>query len=74
MVPGLAVPVEIDRDCIAFAHGTRWLTLSARSGKIPPFGLSVMTSAYGVVVFVGCDGEAVDPEILHACYVDILLA
>ncbi|TGQ63534.1 MAG: hypothetical protein E5V49_00690 [Mesorhizobium sp.] len=39
--------------------------------NMPPFGRPVMTSAYGVVVFVGCDGEPVDPEILRACYADI---
>lgn len=32
--------------------------------NLPPFGRPVMTSAYGVIVFIGCDGEPADPEIL----------
>jgi len=39
--------------------------------NLPPFGRPVMTSAYGVVVFIGCDGEPADPEILHAFYADV---
>lgn len=39
--------------------------------NLPPFGRPVMTSTYGVVVFVGCDGEPFDPDILCASYGDI---
>lgn len=30
-----------------------------------------MTSEYGIVVFVGCDGEPVNPEILHVSYATV---
>jgi hypothetical protein len=39
--------------------------------NLPPFGRPVMTSAYGVVVFIGCDGEPADPEILLTFYPDV---
>jgi hypothetical protein len=38
---------------------------------LPPLGQPVMTSAYGIVVFVGSDGEMVDPDILRRSYSDI---
>ena len=38
---------------------------------LPPFGRPVMTSAYGIVVFVGCGGEPVDPEVIRTSYADI---
>lgn len=33
-----------------------------------------MTSGYGIVVFVGCDGEPVEPETLHVSYAVVLSA
>jgi hypothetical protein len=41
--------------------------------NMPPFGRPVMTSEYGIVVFVGCDGEAVDPQIVQASYAKVPL-
>jgi len=38
---------------------------------LPPFGRPVMTSTYGVVVFVGCDGEPVDPALIGTYYADV---
>jgi hypothetical protein len=35
---------------------------------LPPLGRPVMTRGYGMVVFIGCDGEPVDPEILRSHY------
>ncbi|MEI9402605.1 hypothetical protein [Mesorhizobium argentiipisi] len=39
--------------------------------NLPPFGRPVMTSNYGIVVFLGSDGEPVDPEIIHTSYSDV---
>lgn len=44
---------------------------SIQSVPLVPFGRSVMTSTYGVVVFVACDGEPVDPESLLASHADV---
>jgi hypothetical protein len=38
---------------------------------LPPFGQPVMTSAYGNVVFLGSEGEVVDPEELPRLYGDL---
>lgn len=38
---------------------------------LPPFGRPVMTSTYDIIVFVGCDGEPVDPEIIRTFYADV---
>jgi hypothetical protein len=35
---------------------------------LPPLGRPVMTREYGMVVFVGCDGEPVESEILRSSY------
>lgn len=37
---------------------------------LPPFGRPVMTRCYGVVVFIECDGEPVDDDILGSQYAD----
>ncbi|TGV11480.1 hypothetical protein EN816_24385 [Mesorhizobium sp. M8A.F.Ca.ET.173.01.1.1] len=37
---------------------------------LPPFGRPVMTRSFGVIVFVGCDGEPVDDDILGSQYAD----
>jgi hypothetical protein len=37
----------------------------------PPFGRPVMTSKYGIVVFLDCDGEPVDPATLRSAYGDV---
>ena len=39
--------------------------------NLPPPGRPVMTSEFGIVVFVGCDGKPVDPEILHGSYATV---
>lgn len=41
--------------------------------NLPPLGRPVMTSQYGIVVFVGCDGEPVDPAVLHASYAELTM-
>jgi hypothetical protein len=42
--------------------------------NLPPFGRPVMTSEYGIVVFVDCDGEPVDPATLRSSYSDVAVA
>ncbi|CCV16418.1 conserved hypothetical protein [Mesorhizobium sp. STM 4661] len=37
---------------------------------LPPLGRPVMTRSFGVVVFIGCDGEPVDDDILLSQYAD----
>ncbi|WP_246678446.1 hypothetical protein [Mesorhizobium sp. B2-1-5] len=37
---------------------------------LPPLGRPVMTRGYGVIVFIGCDGEPVDGDILGTQYAD----
>ncbi|WP_254019658.1 hypothetical protein [Mesorhizobium escarrei] len=42
--------------------------------NLPPFGRPVMTSEYGIVVFVDCDGEPVNPATLRSSYSDVPVA
>lgn len=38
--------------------------------NLPPLGRPVMTRSFGVVVFIGCDGESVDGDTLGSQYAD----
>jgi len=39
--------------------------------QLPPLEVPVMTAAFGILVFIGSDGELVDPETLAAHYPDL---
>jgi hypothetical protein len=39
--------------------------------NLPPFGRALMTRQYGIVVFLGSDGESVDLDVLHSYYPEL---
>jgi hypothetical protein len=62
-----------DKEQIARARATerRRRRYPLDPDDLPPWGQPVMTSAYGVVVFLGSEGEVVDPEVLPRLYRDL---